>query len=324
MSGEPVSERFVHEVTFAASDAAIVLAIVPFVAASRAAGEPMIAAVGAEELGLVRSALGDIGGLDLIDPRSPLSALDETRGRVLDHLAAGAARVRVTHVVPLDADATAFEERCRCEAVVNLFLADLPVQGRCIYNTSSWASAQLAQVGQIHPFSASEESASEPNTSYVPPSHFLSHRLENFADPFAGQTPTITVVDPTPAVARAMVRPILAGDDIDPEPAADLLVALSEIVTNAIVHGRAPVTVRAWRSPGSLVVAVSDRGTGPADPLAGYTRPGPERRTGGLGLWLARRLTSLVDWRDERGYTVQLRTRTRRAATSGSGSGSGS
>jgi anti-sigma regulatory factor (Ser/Thr protein kinase) len=61
------------------------------------------------------------------------------------------------------------------------------------------------------------------------------------------------------------------------------------------------------------VCAISDRGSGFADPLAGFQPAhGPDLGRGGMGLWLARKLFDSVDLLPgPDGFTVRLATRVR-------------
>jgi anti-sigma regulatory factor (Ser/Thr protein kinase) len=100
----------------------------------------------------------------------------------------------------------------------------------------------------------------------------------------------------------------LAGlGDLTPAVVSGLELAVSEIVTNAIVHGVAPVTLQAWlTSPSCVVVAVRDAGPGPSRPTNGSLPPG-DALDGGRGMWICRRSVARVDaWVDIDGYVVQL------------------
>jgi two-component sensor histidine kinase len=83
-----------------------------------------------------------------------------------------------------------------------------------------------------------------------------------------------------PRIARAMAREVAVG--LDDHDAANLYLAVSELVTNAVVHGHGRgLTVRLARTRWSLRVEVRDEGTG------GFIWPDAElagRRPHGLDL----------------------------------------
>jgi len=88
--------------------------------------------------------------------------------------------------------------------------------------------------------------------------------------------------------------------------AADLVLALDEIVANAQEHGRAPIAVRAW-ADGRLVVEVSDVGDGFDRGRVWQAHPPAPLGTRGRGLWIARQLADHVVIRvSPTGTTVRL------------------
>ena len=92
-------------------------------------------------------------------------------------------------------------------------------------------------------------------------------------------------------MARHAVRDFLHSLGTDPRAFGDVLLALSEIVTNAVVHGyrgeEGVVLVAAEHSPDQLVLSVADQGRGMAPR---HDSPGL-----GLGLPLVGRIASRVD-----------------------------
>ena len=48
-----------------------------------------------------------------------------------------------------------------------------------------------------------------------------------------------------------------------------MILATSEVVTNAILHGRGPVRLRAWKGPTAVRVEVSDAGQRNPQPATG-------------------------------------------------------
>ena len=59
-------------------------------------------------------------------------------------------------------------------------------------------------------------------------------------------------------VARQQLKALLPT--LPPEKLDDVILATSEVVTNAILHGKGPVRLRAWTSPTAARVEVSDAG----------------------------------------------------------------
>ncbi len=93
----------------------------------------------------------------------------------------------------------------------------------------------------------------------------------------------------------------------------DFLLAVDEMTTNALRHGRPPVDLRLWAGDGRLVCRVSDHGSGLTDPFIGYgPAHGEDLSQGGMGLWLARQLCDHVDITpDGAGVSIRLITHLR-------------
>jgi anti-sigma regulatory factor (Ser/Thr protein kinase) len=102
------------------------------------------------------------------------------------------------------------------------------------------------------------------------------------------------------AVASAAEAAGLAGDRLD-----DFVVAVNELLTNAVRHGGGAGLVELWRAEGSVVCEVTDRGDG-LDASGLPALPAPDV-PGGRGLWLAGELTDeLAIKTGERGTTVRI------------------
>jgi anti-sigma regulatory factor (Ser/Thr protein kinase) len=96
----------------------------------------------------------------------------------------------------------------------------------------------------------------------------------------------------------------LVAEHVPEARVLDMLLAASEIATNAIEYGGGVEEVRVGRAEGRFVCEIVDRGDGFDDPAAGYVAP---RAGAGTGLWVARQLT----WRIEffpspRGFTARI------------------
>jgi serine/threonine-protein kinase RsbW len=78
----------------------------------------------------------------------------------------------------------------------------------------------------------------------------------------------------------------LGGDRLD-----DFVVAVNELLTNAVRHGGGLGRVALWRADNSVVCEVSDTGHGLPRPMPVHPVRPPTRQPGGWGLWLAEELT---------------------------------
>jgi anti-sigma regulatory factor (Ser/Thr protein kinase) len=111
------------------------------------------------------------------------------------------------------------------------------------------------------------------------------------------------------AALRADVRRHAAACGLGGRRLDDFLLAVNEIVANAVQHGDGERRLLLWQDGDRLVCEVSDQGPGLDDRRVRAALPSPGA-LGGRGLWLARRLTdSLIVTRLPRGTVVRLSVR---------------
>lgn len=105
-----------------------------------------------------------------------------------------------------------------------------------------------------------------------------------------------------PARGRHAVTEILDGWGFDGSAREDLLLVVSELVTNAVLHGAEPIVVTVVRAPERIRVEVTD---GATDSSPHSSRVPPEAETG-RGLSVVTRLAVAWGWRATpgRGKTV--------------------
>jgi serine/threonine-protein kinase RsbW len=90
------------------------------------------------------------------------------------------------------------------------------------------------------------------------------------------------------------------------------VLAVNEIITNAVRHGGGRGRLRLWAAAGVVWCEIRDHGPGPTAAAGGQRRPTgyelpPTSATGGRGLWLARHLCDTLSFdRRPDGTTVQL------------------
>ena len=303
------AERYRHEVGFYASDEGFRELIAPFALGGLEAGEPLVFAYDAHKTELLRHWLPDAAGITYIaDDRpyaSPAKALASWRRVVADRLAAGAPRVRIAGNVPHPGYGQSYAGWDRYEAALDQALGDLPVWAPCLYDTRIAPPEVLVLAMERHLHVLDSTGTRRVNGSFRKAEH-LAEFLMPPEDPLERTEPAFELVGRTVAGARNAVRG-LADGHLGDEQRDDLLVALSEAVTNALVHGVPPVTVRVWVGAQRVVVHVRDAGGGPDDPFAGLL-PTAGSTESGRGLWLAHQLdvdVALIP--SEEGFKVRLR-----------------
>jgi len=107
------------------------------------------------------------------------------------------------------------------------------------------------------------------------------------------------------AVASRAATAGLSGDRLD-----DFVVAVNELLTNAVRHGGGAGLITLWQAGGSVVCEVSDAGGGLTGPDPGRAvRPAADQ-PGGWGLWLAGELTDTFELNTGKdGTTVRVSSR---------------
>jgi hypothetical protein len=290
-SGE--RSTFRHAAALYGCDDGFLDAVLPFVEEGLSAGDPLVLALDAAQQTLLRSAIGRPRTVSFVPAaehyRHPLDALRDSRLLFEDHLRRGATRVRLVGGPP-HAQVGSWPGWARHEALCNHHLTDLPVSAICAYDTREASTKVVTDVHRLHSQLAGAGGVHVPSPDYLEPEVFLDGWWEAGTDPLEEGAPAVVLVDPTPADGRREVADVGAATGIGSD---GLVGAVSEVLANALLHGRRPVTLRAWSGPGRAVVTVTDAGPGPSDPFVGLLAPDLES-TSGRGLWIAHHLCDLV------------------------------
>jgi anti-sigma regulatory factor (Ser/Thr protein kinase) len=107
---------------------------------------------------------------------------------------------------------------------------------------------------------------------------------------------------------RKIVLEQATGAGVGHARTAELVLAVNEVVTNSLRHGRGRGTLSVWREQDRVIYEVCDSGR-ITSPLAGRRRPSLDGE-GGRGLWLANQVCDLVQIRSSSaGSAVRLHMR---------------
>jgi anti-sigma regulatory factor (Ser/Thr protein kinase) len=302
---------FRHDALFYDSAEELATVAAPFLLEGLAAGDGAVIAAGPEATDALCEAVGD-DPLVLVLERHALyrsrtpTAITTFRG--LSEQAGHGRRVRVVGEVDFGTTAADWHEWQRYEAVINSAFAAAPLWGLCVISTAL-PEPLLATARHTHPHLVSAEGRTA-NPDYVEPAAYLAD-LPIPDEPLERTPPAFAADDVTDFVGlRRTVRRLLSSVDGPEDVVEDFLLAVDEMTSNGIRHGRRPVGLRLWTAPGTLVCTIRDAGGGPADPFAGYgPAHGADLSAGGMGLWLARQLCDHVALRrGTHGSSVRLTT----------------
>ena len=243
-------------------------AIVAFIEAGLAAGEPALVAVPGVKARVIRDRLDDGPGevvfTDMTElGRNPARIIPEVRGFADKH---PGQRVRfVGESVWPGRSAAEICEAARHEVLTNLAFAHTPITILCPYDASGLAGSILAGARRTH---------QEPGT----PGAIGQTWRDNLPPECDGP------LDPPPAEAEvfryntdlAAVRRLVAGHarraGLTGERTIDLVLAVNEIAANTISHTTGSGVLQIWHTPEEIVCQLHDQGE-ITDPLAGRVRP---------------------------------------------------
>jgi anti-sigma regulatory factor (Ser/Thr protein kinase) len=305
------NDVFVHQALIYGSDQEFMDVALPFVREGLSSGHPTLVAVQGRHTENLRAALGGTpDGLTLY----PVEDWYETSARTREKFARWAgertarnSRVRLIGEPPWALGHEAqVRDWARHESVINVAFAGYPVTFICPYDARALPAEILGHARDTHP-EIVHGGGSAPSASYEDPVDFC-RRLDSAVEDQHG-APDLELdfrLEDLTAIRRVIGSFVLDAG-LSGARTEELVLAVNEITTNAVIHGRLPAWVRAWHADDEVVVEVADTGDGIRDVLAGQLTP-PTAGLGGRGLWLARQLCDAVEVRcQKRGCTVTLR-----------------
>jgi anti-sigma regulatory factor (Ser/Thr protein kinase) len=284
--------------------------IAPLIAEATTLGDPVLAVLGREERGALEAVLGNAGdGVRFLDPAEvhtvpPFTVAVEwarTNRRITEP--GGRSLVVGQHLEQLPGCGP--EYWARLDIALDVATTHLPVTVLCPFPDA----APQALVRATHPHVATAGGVVG-GEGYRPPREavvdFPPPPPPDLGRP-AAQRPFDLA---TLAEVRGTVTTAGTAAGLDPEDAADLVLAVNELASNSIEHGPGAGVLRIWDLDGEVVAEVFDGGHMDV-PFPGLTLPPPEGERG-RGLWLASELCDVLQVWSEAGEGTIIRVTMRR------------
>jgi anti-sigma regulatory factor (Ser/Thr protein kinase) len=276
----------------------------PFLREGIEAGDGAIVAHTKPGLAMMREALGpDAAQATFVDVSSAYTRPARTLAayhKVYVEVLRKTTRVRAVADVQFGHDPAEWDLWTGYEAVFNRSFSHLPTWVICSYNANGTPDPIIEGVWHTHPEVVAEETL---NTSdqYEDPDELL-RRITPVPAPLP-ELRSIPFGRDVVEFRERLARELLA-EEVSDAKALDMLLAATEIATNAIEHGGGVEEVRVGRAEGRFACEIVDHGKGFDDPAAGYLAP---RKEVGAGLWVARQLTWRIEFfRSARGFTTRI------------------
>jgi anti-sigma regulatory factor (Ser/Thr protein kinase) len=298
-----------HRALIGASDETLVEGTVAFVCAGLDAEEPVVIACTDPTAELLQKALADRPQVDWADwsdvyGNGPAAAITAVRRLGERYRTRASPVVRVVLEPFAGPDRDTWREWQRYDAVLDHQLqegeqlGEDPLVVLCLCDTRRVPAPLVDAARATHPL-LQVDNRVEPNPDHVDAAQYLTS-LPVPAEPLEAAEPLARAdsVRDLRGLRRDLAARIAdASLPAGSEPALeDFLLAVDEMTTNALRHGRPPVDLRLWADEKRLVCTVTDRGAGLQDPFIGYgPAHGDDLSLGGMGLWLARQLCDHVD-----------------------------
>jgi len=287
---------FAHDALFYQGRDEYAREVCSFVRQGVSAGEPVLVAVPGRRLDLVRGALGEAGqAVSFAD----MAVLGRNPARIIPAIRrfTDSRRPHRTRFVgePVWAGRSPAEtaEATRHEALINTALAAVPAAILCPYDASGLTAAVLEDARRTHP-RVVEDGARRVSDDYSGTVVAQAIGGQPLPSPPPEAQVTAFAEEDLPALREQVERRALQAG-LSGSRAQDLMIAVSEIAANTMVHATGAGILRIWRDGPALVCQIRDEGQ-ITDPLAGR-HPDPPPADSGHGLRIAHELCDLVELR---------------------------
>jgi anti-sigma regulatory factor (Ser/Thr protein kinase) len=301
-----MTHSFVHPALFYRDAEDYLSATVPFVVEGLAEGEPVAVVVPPPNLELLRDALATFENMIVFHD---MSLVGRNPGRIIPGVLKAFAdshpgrHVRVISE-PVWPGRTE-EEYPACavhEALTNKAFHEHGATVLCPYDVHQLRAEVLRDAEATHTLIV-DDSGPRPSEHFHP-----EQIIAKYNRPLPGPPDCAEHAEITGPVshARKFAKEHALQAGFDPRRLDDLLLAITELVTNSVEHGGGRSSVHLWAADDAYVCQVADSGY-ISDQLAGRVPVGPER-TGGRGLLVVNHLADLVRVHSEpSSTTIQMR-----------------
>jgi anti-sigma regulatory factor (Ser/Thr protein kinase) len=300
------ADTFCHEALFHDGNAEFVDGAMAFVEEGLDRDEAVLIVVTTPKVELLRSALGTTAErIHLADMtqvgRNPARIISAWSGLLAEHAAGGRPARGIGEPVWPGRSEAELVECGHHESLLNLAFAGWPAFWLlCPYDTAALDDHVVHEARRNHPtlVNGSSRSRSDAYRGLHGAGDVLDGPL-----PEPVQEPVETAVSPERLSAvRRFASDHASAAGFDRRRVQDVVLAVSELATNTVVHGGGRGLLRTWRDGDAVVHEVRDGGT-IREPLVGRQRPAPGQ-IGGRGLWLVNEVCDLVQLRSSPAGTV--------------------
>jgi anti-sigma regulatory factor (Ser/Thr protein kinase) len=280
--------------------------MVPFIREGVRAGEPVMVAVTADKIDLLRGELGpDAGDVRFADMaqigRNPACIIPAWHAFVAESRRPGRPMRGIGEPIWSGRTSRELVECQLHESLINLAFEDAGgFRLLCPYDTTSLDASVIHEAHCSHPLVGDGDASADSSHYRGAPQPLSPSEAPLPRPPLDARTVAFGMR--TLRDVRELVAEVAVEAGLGPARTRDVIVAVHEVATNSIRHGGGIGIVRVWQDDEGLVAQVKDRGT-IRDPLAGRRTPaGPQ--VGGWGLWIANHTCDLVQMRTDAEGTI--------------------